>query len=75
MDLEGEQRQLERLERVRRERDNRSVTVVLKKLGEAARGSDNLMPYILDAVRAYSTVGEMMQVLREEWGEYQPSWT
>ena len=75
MDVEGEQRQLERLERVRRERDSRSVSLALRRLGEAARGSDNLMPYILDAVRVYSTLGEMMQVLREEWGEYQPSWT
>jgi methylmalonyl-CoA mutase N-terminal domain/subunit len=38
----------------------------------AARGSENLMPFILEAVRSYATLGEMMQVLREEWGEYQP---
>ena len=37
----------------------------------AARGTDNLMPPILDAVRAYATVGEMCDALREVWGEYE----
>ena len=32
------------------------------------------MPHILEAVRAYATLGEMMGVLRDEWGEYQPTW-
>ena len=38
----------------------------------AARGDDPLMPPILDAVKAYATLGEMCGVLREEWGEYTP---
>ena len=44
----------------------------LAALKRAAEGTDNLMPYILDAVRAYATVGEICHALREVFGEYQP---
>ncbi|MEE8337559.1 MAG: methylmalonyl-CoA mutase family protein, partial [Dehalococcoidia bacterium] len=64
--------QLERLERVRAERDGDAVAASLVRLREHARGDANLMPAILDAVRAYATLGEMCGVLREEWGEYTP---
>ena len=47
----------------------------LLALEQAARGSGNLMPPILDAVRAYATLGEVMGVLRQVFGEYQPSWS
>ena len=47
------------------------VERTLDSLRGAARGTDNLMPPILDAVRAYATVGEMCDVLREVWGEYE----
>jgi methylmalonyl-CoA mutase N-terminal domain/subunit len=70
MDREGERRQIERLKRVRRERDNRAVREKLAALRRAAQGSENLMPYILDAVRAYATLGEIMGVFREVFGEY-----
>ena len=70
MDREGERRQRERLARVRRERDNELVAQRLEALGEAARGTENLMPPILDAVRAYATLGEMCGVFREVFGEY-----
>jgi methylmalonyl-CoA mutase N-terminal domain/subunit len=70
MDPEGERRQLERLARVRRERDNVAVEERLSALREAAQGTENLMPYILDAVRAYCTLGEICGVLREVFGEY-----
>jgi methylmalonyl-CoA mutase N-terminal domain/subunit len=70
MDREGERRQIERLKRVRRERDNRVVRERLAALERAARGSENLMPYILDAVRAYATLGEICGVFREVFGEY-----
>ena len=70
MDREGERRQIERLKRVRRERDNRAVREKLVALEKAARGSDNLMPYILDAVREYATLGEICGVFREVFGEY-----
>jgi methylmalonyl-CoA mutase N-terminal domain/subunit len=70
MDPEGERRQLERLARVRRQRDNVAVEERLSALREAAQGTENLMPYILDAVRAYCTLGEICGVLREVFGEY-----
>jgi len=70
MDPEGERRQIERLNRVRRERDNDVVQRRLEALRKAAEGTENLMPYILDAVRAYATLGEIMGVLRQVFGEY-----
>ena len=70
MDREGERRQIERLKRVRRERDNELVARRLEALRQAAQGTDNLMPYILDAARAYATLGEIMGVFREVFGEY-----
>ncbi len=68
---EAAARQLARLERLRRERDNDRVRKALDGMQAAANGSDNLMYPILDAVRAYATVGEMCDALREVWGEYE----
>ena len=70
IDREGERRQRERLARVRRERDNELVAQRLEALREAAQGAENLMPYILDAVRAYATLGEICGVFRDVFGEY-----
>jgi methylmalonyl-CoA mutase N-terminal domain/subunit len=70
MDPEGYERQVARLERVRRERDNEQVGVALEALRGAARGTENTMPFILDCVRAYATLSEIMGVFREEFGEY-----
>ncbi|HUY78920.1 MAG TPA: methylmalonyl-CoA mutase family protein, partial [Ktedonobacterales bacterium] len=61
---------LDRLERVRRERDNERVGVTLAALTQAARGTENMMPYILDCARAYCTLGEIMGVYRTVFGEY-----
>ncbi len=69
---EDEQRQIDRLESVRADRDSEEAEAKLEALREAARGDDNLMPHIVDAVKAYATVGEICNVLREEFGEYQP---
>ena len=74
VNAEGEQRQIQQLQRVRRRRDNRDVSVKLRALEQATRGSANLMPPLLEAVKAYATLGEMMGVFREVFGEYQPSW-
>ena len=74
VDRKGEAHHLDRLNRVRRERDSREVAEKLRALEAAARGSENLMPPILDAVKAYATLGETMDVFREVFGEYQPSW-
>lgn len=70
MDPEGRERQLNRLNGLRRERDHEELTRRLEALRQAAEGSENLMPYILDAVRAYGTLGEICGVLREVFGEY-----
>jgi methylmalonyl-CoA mutase N-terminal domain/subunit len=68
---ESEERHLERLRRVRRERDQGVLSEALQRLETAARdGRDNLMPYIVDAVRAYATLGEMCNLLRGVYGEY-----
>jgi len=73
MDPSGEQRQRDRLTRLRRERDNRLLEERLAALRRAAEGSDNMMPLILDAVRAYGTLGEICDVLRAVFGEYRES--
>src|SRR5437764_5666722 len=68
---ESEQRHLDRLRRVRRERDQGAVATALERLENAARdGRENLMPYIVEAVRAYATLGEMCKLLRGVYGEY-----
>ena len=74
VDMEGESRQVRRLKEVRRRRDDREVKVTLQALEKAARGSENLMPPILDAVKAYATLGEIMGVFRHQYGEYVPTW-
>ncbi len=70
MDAQGYDRQLARLERVRSERDNMATQIALSRLEAAARGRDNLMPPILEAVHTYATLGEIMGVLRRVFGEY-----
>ena len=64
-------RQLENVDRVRRTRNRVTVERALSKLKKTAAGTDNTMPALLDAVRAYATVGEMCDALRDVWGEYQ----
>jgi methylmalonyl-CoA mutase N-terminal domain/subunit len=70
MDPEGYERQVSRLRKLRRERDNAEVERNLDALRRAAQSTENLMPYILDAVRARATLGETCAVLREVFGEY-----
>ena len=63
--------QIARLEQLRATRDAAMVTRTLDALRHAALGPDNLMPSLLDAVRAYATVGEVCDALRDVWGEYE----
>ena len=63
--------QLGKLDALRRTRDAGRVTQVLDRLRTAAGTTENLMPPILDAVRAYATLGEMCDALRDAWGEYE----
>jgi methylmalonyl-CoA mutase N-terminal domain/subunit len=62
--------QVAKLARLRRDRDQAAVERALGRLRAAARRTDNLMPPIIEAVRAYATLGEMAGVLREVWGEH-----
>ena len=70
MDPAGESRQRERLTRLRAERDNELLQQRLAALRTAAEGTANMMPFILDAVRAYGTLGEICDLLRGVFGEY-----
>ncbi len=65
-----EKGQVRRLKRLRRERDNGKVVACLKRLREAAKGEANLLPFILESVEAYATVGEVTQALKDVFGEY-----
>lgn len=70
IDEEASQRQNAKLARLRRNRDAKAVAAALDDVGRAAAGARNLMPPILDAVRAYATLGEICDVLRTEFGVY-----
>lgn len=71
VDLKLQEEQVAFLNKVRAERDNSAVHEKLASLKKAAESNDNLMPYILDAVRVYSSVGEICGTLREVFGEYE----
>ncbi len=72
-DLSVGERQIARLEKMKAARDNEAVKAALEKLREAAKGTENLMPYLINAVKTYATLGEICGVLREEFGEYKQS--
>lgn len=73
MDPEGERRQLERLRTLRAERDPGALGQALDRLRIACQGTENTMPYLLDAVRAYATLGEIMSLMKVEFGVYEES--
>ncbi|MDH5482841.1 MAG: methylmalonyl-CoA mutase family protein [Candidatus Bathyarchaeota archaeon] len=70
IDPRVEKEQVARLQKLRRERDNKKVKEVLEKLHYAAEKDENLMPTIIEAVKAYVTLGEITEVLRKVYGEY-----
>jgi len=72
IDPELHERRKRELAAFKANRDGESVRVGLERLREAARGEENLFPYVLEAFRRRATLGEVCGVLREEWGEYQP---
>jgi methylmalonyl-CoA mutase N-terminal domain/subunit len=75
MDPQGYKRQVDRLEALRHERDNGRAGQTLDRLRIACQGTENTMPFILEAVRAYVTLGEIVEVMREVFGVYQePTW-
>ena len=69
-DPETERRQIKRLLKIKAERNNSQVPGILQKIREVAAGEENLMPYIMEAVKADITMGEIMQALKDVWGEY-----
>lgn len=70
IDEEIAKEQVDNLNKVKQERDNEKVKEQLEKLKEAAKGTENLMPYIIDAVREYVSAGEIMNILKEVFGVY-----
>ncbi len=68
-----EQRQVERLRELRQKRDNARVSELLGRIGQAARGTEALMPLFVEAVEHEITLGEICRVLREVVGEYRPT--
>ena len=68
IDPEGEHRQVEGLRRIRAERDPAAWGAAIRRLDDAALGTDNLLPPIIEAVKAYATVGEIADRLRVAWG-------
>jgi methylmalonyl-CoA mutase N-terminal domain/subunit len=73
MDENGYKRQVQRLADLRKTRDNGRVGQTLDKLRVAAQGTENTMPYLLDCVRAYATLGEIIAVMKEVFGVYEES--
>ena len=70
IDDQLEEEQIKRLREVKRTRDNREVKRCLDELRECCRRGDNVMPYVIDAVKAYASVQEICDVYREVYGEY-----
>jgi methylmalonyl-CoA mutase N-terminal domain/subunit len=71
MDPEGFQRQVQQLESLRSERDQGRVGQALDRLRIACQGTENTMPFIIEAVQSLATLGEIMNLMREVFGEYQ----
>ena len=72
VDTEAANAQIERVRRLRAKRDSEASQAALARLNDAARGDDNLLPPILEAVKAYATLGEICGELRQVFGEYRP---
>jgi methylmalonyl-CoA mutase N-terminal domain/subunit len=75
VDTAIEKEQIERVRAVRQRRDQVATEASLAKLEEAARGTENVLPRILDCVEAFATVGEISNRLRSVWGEYREAVT
>jgi len=71
MDEKGEERQINRLNKLRKDRNKQKYERNLEHLRMAAEGNENLMPFILKCVHSYATLGETCQVLRDVFGEYE----
>ena len=65
-----QEEQINFLSSVKMKRNNDAVDISLKKLSDTAKGNDNLLPFIIDCVKEYATIGEICDSLREVFGEY-----
>ncbi len=75
MDPQGYERQVSRLEEIRKRRDSGAVGQALDNLRLACQGTENTMPCLMDAVRAYATLGEIIGVMKDVFGKYEePTW-
>lgn len=72
VDPQIEAKQKQRLAEIKKTRNNNKVESALKALEEAARGNDNLLPFIIDAVDAYASVGEISGTLKKSFGKFRP---
>jgi len=70
IDESVEKQQIERLRKLKRERDNEQVSQLLDKVRQVAKSNENIMPVLIEAVKAYATVGEITDALRDVFGEY-----
>jgi methylmalonyl-CoA mutase N-terminal domain/subunit len=66
-----QERVIERLHRLKEERDNDRVRQCLEQLKQAVKGGQNTVPALIECARAYATIGEMCKTIGEEWGFYQ----
>jgi len=70
IDEEVANEQIRKLNKLKEERDNKKVNEKLERLKEAAKGTENLMPFIIDAVREYASIGEIINILKDIFGAY-----
>jgi len=70
IDEKVQEEQIKRLKRVRRTRSNRKVTQTLKALRTACKKDENVMPYVIEAVKEYATEQEICDIYRDVFGEY-----
>ena len=68
---ESAEKQIEDLRQVRKQRSQRDVLRTLKELESATQEGKNIMPYLVECCKAYATVGEMTDIFRQEFGEFQ----
>ena len=73
--MKVQEEQIKRLQAIKERRDKPAVKQCLANLKIAAQGSENIMPAILNAVKAYTTLGEICGILREVFGEFQEAVT
>ena len=73
VDLSVGERQKEKIAAIKASRNQEQVTRCLNAIRQACEGEENVMPLILEAVKAYATLGEICGVMREVFGEYQQS--